>query len=70
MIISDIVKKIVLYILALVAFCLCGSFVLAIFDMLLDMNMEIVTNGIKCGLFAWIVMFIILPLFKRKKDLK
>ena len=68
--ISDILKKIILYILALVAFCLCGSFVLAIFDIILDMNMEIVTNGIKCGLFAWVIMFIIVPLFKRKKDLK
>jgi len=70
MVISDILKKIILYILALVAFCLCGSFVLAIFDIILDMNMEIVTNGIKCGLFAWVIMFIIVPLFKRKKVLK
>lgn len=69
MVISDILKKIILYVLALVAFCLCGGFVLIIFDLFLDMNMEIVKNGIKCGLFAWVVMFIV-PLFKRKRDLK
>lgn len=67
--ISDIVKKIILYVLAFVAFCLCGSFVLAIFDLFLDMDIEIVKNGIKCGLIAWVVMFIV-PFFKRRRNLK
>lgn len=65
MTIQEKLKKIILYLLALVAFCVCGVFVIAVFEALWDTKLEVVRDGINSGLIAWVVMFIV-PLFKKE----
>ncbi len=69
MVIPDKLKKIILYVLALIAFCACGVFVLLVFDLFLDFEQSTISLGMKSGAIAWVAMFII-PLFKRNKNME
>lgn len=69
MTVQNKLKKIILYILAFVALCICGVAVTAILEVFWDFNQHFVYVGLNCGFIAWVVMCIV-PLFKRKRDLK
>ena len=68
---KDIGKKIVLYILCLLAFWFCGAVVMKIFDWMMKLEIEnIVYEGFKVGFIAWLLVSI-LPFFtKKKKELQ
>ena len=64
---KQIVKKIILYILCLLAFWLCGAVVMKIFDWIMKLEIEnVVYEGFKVGFIAWILV-VILPFFTKKK---
>lgn len=54
-----ILKNIALYLLLLIAMAVCGTAVLKIYDLVLDLDFEnIWTAGFKVGFIAWILMLI------------
>lgn len=54
-----ILKNIALYLLLLIAMVVCGTAVLKIYDLVLDLEFEnIWMSGFKVGLIAWILMLI------------
>lgn len=54
-----IVKKIILWLLLLIAMVICGTLVLKIFDLLLKLEYEnIWISGFKVGFIAWLGMII------------
>ena len=64
---KEVVKKIVLYSLALFALWICGTIVLLFFDWAMKLNIEnVIYEGFKVGLIAWILVTI-LPFFTKKK---
>lgn len=57
--ILKIVKKIILWLLLLIAMVICGTLVLKIFDLLLKLEYEnIWISGFKVGFIAWLGMII------------
>ena len=49
-----VVKKIILWLVLLIAMVICGTLVLKIFDLLLKLGYEnIWISGFKVGFFAW-----------------
>lgn len=54
-----IVKKIILWLLLLIVMVICGTFILKIFDLLLELDYEnIWISGFKVGFTAWLGMLI------------
>lgn len=52
-------KKIVLYLILLIALSVCGTLVLKIYDLIFKIGYEnIIMSGFKIGLIAWIGMLI------------
>ena len=64
---KNIGKKVVLYIMCLLAFWGCGAVVMKIFDWIMKLEIEnVVYEGFKVGFIAWILV-VILPFFTKKK---
>ena len=54
-----IVKKIILWLLLLIVMVICGTFILKIFDLFLELEYEnIWISGFKVGFTAWLGMLI------------
>lgn len=52
-------KKIILYLILLIALSVCGTLVLKIYDLIFKIGYEnIIMSGFKIGLIAWIGMLI------------
>lgn len=67
MTVQNKLKKIALYLLAFVALCICGIAVAALLELFWDFNQHFVHVGLNCGFIAWVVMFIV-PFLKKKKS--
>lgn len=64
---KPILKKIILYILCLLVFWLCGALAMKFLGWMMKLEMEnIVYEGFIVGFIAW-VLVVILPFFTKKK---
>ncbi len=59
------IKKCILYVLALAAYCICGFIVMTVLNLFLHLDENTWELGLKCGLCGWIINML-LPLFKKK----
>ena len=63
-----VLKKIVLWILCLIAFCLISPLVLMLLGLIFDVSFEnVVLTGLKVGIIVWII-FIAYNLFSKKRN--
>ncbi|MBO5354400.1 MAG: hypothetical protein J6J42_09080 [Lachnospiraceae bacterium] len=66
--VKEIVRWVVLYILALIAFWVCGTLTMLFFDRVMKLNMEnIVYEGFRTGFIAWLLMIVWSLFIKKKK---
>ncbi|MBR7115254.1 MAG: hypothetical protein IKC66_04790, partial [Alistipes sp.] len=64
----EILKKIVLYALFLIAMVVCATAVIKIYDLILDLDFEnIWKEGFKAGFAAWIAMLAYIHLRRKKR---
>ncbi len=66
--VKEIVRWVILYTLALIAFWVCGTLTMLFFDWALKLHMEnVVYEGFRTGFIAWILMMIWSIFIKKKK---
>ncbi|MBQ4539710.1 MAG: hypothetical protein IJA37_00865 [Alistipes sp.] len=65
----EILKKIVLYALFLIAMVVCATAVIKIYDLILDLDFEnIWKEGSKAGFVTWIAMLAYIHLRRNRKE--
>lgn len=64
----EILKKIVLYALFLIAMVVCATAVIKIYDLILDLDFENIWEvGFKVGFVTWIAMLAYIHLRRKKR---
>ena len=64
----ELLKRIVLYTLLLIAMVVCATAVIKIYDLILDLDFENIWEvGFKAGLVAWIAMLAYIHLRRNRK---
>lgn len=62
------IKKVMLSISLLIVLTLCGTVVMKIFDLIIDLEFEnIRVVGFKVGFLAWILLIVGIVIFKTRK---